>query len=70
MAKANQKQGYRLTTKHSELITLWPYNTLNKVALQLTYLDLPITSAAHKKDKITLPKAVAKENNRGLISSV
>jgi hypothetical protein len=31
---------------------------------------LPITSAAHKKDKITLPKAVAKENNRGSISSV
>jgi hypothetical protein len=31
---------------------------------------LPITGAAHKKDKITLPKAVAKENNRGSISSV
>ena len=31
---------------------------------------MPITSTAHKKDKITLPKAVAKENNRGSISSV
>jgi hypothetical protein len=31
---------------------------------------LPITSAAHKKDKITLPKAVVKENNRDLISLV
>ena len=31
---------------------------------------MPITGAAHKKDKITLPKAVAKENNRGSISSV
>ena len=31
---------------------------------------MPITSAAHKKDKITLPKAVAKENNRGSISLV
>jgi hypothetical protein len=25
---------------------------------------------AHKKDKITLPKAVVKENNQGLISLV
>jgi hypothetical protein len=31
---------------------------------------LPITSTAHKKDKITFPKAVVKENNRGLISLV
>jgi hypothetical protein len=31
---------------------------------------LPITGTAHKKDKITLPKAVVKENNRGLISLV
>jgi hypothetical protein len=31
---------------------------------------LPITGAAYKKDKITLPKAVAKENNRGSILSV
>ena len=59
-----------MTTKYSELITLWPHNTLNKVALQSTYPDLPITSTAHKKDKITLPKAVAKENNRGSISLV
>jgi hypothetical protein len=36
----------------------------------LTYPDLPTTSAAHKRDKITLPKAVAKENNRGLIALV
>jgi hypothetical protein len=36
----------------------------------LTYPDLPTTSATHKRDKITLPKAVAKENNRGLITSV
>ena len=59
-----------MTTKHGELTTLWPHNTLNKVASQLTYPDLPITGAAHKKDKITLPKAVAKENNRGSISLV
>jgi hypothetical protein len=31
---------------------------------------LPITGAAYKKDKITLPKVVVKENNRGLISLV
>jgi hypothetical protein len=31
---------------------------------------LPIISAAYKKDKITLPKVVAKENNRGSISLV
>ena len=31
---------------------------------------MPITSTAYKKDKITLPKAVVKENNRGLISLV
>jgi hypothetical protein len=31
---------------------------------------LPITSTAYKKDKITLPKAVVKENNRGSISLV
>jgi hypothetical protein len=31
---------------------------------------LPTTGIAHKKDKITLSKAVAKENNRGSISSV
>jgi hypothetical protein len=31
---------------------------------------LPITGAAYKKDKITLPKAVVKENNRGSISLV
>jgi hypothetical protein len=43
---------------------LWPHNTLNKVASQATYSDLPTTGIAHKKDKITLPKAVAKENNR------
>jgi hypothetical protein len=59
-----------LTTKHGELTTLWPHNTLNKVASQATHSDLPITGVAHKKDKITLPKAVAKENNRGSISSV
>jgi hypothetical protein len=31
---------------------------------------LPITGIAYKKDKITLPKAVVKENNRGSISLV
>jgi hypothetical protein len=36
----------------------------------LTYPDLPTTSAIYKRDKITLPKAVAKENNRGSITSV
>jgi len=59
-----------LTTKHGELTTLWPHSALNKVTSQSTYPDLPITGAAHKRDKITLPKAVAKENNRGSIASV
>ena len=36
----------------------------------MTYPDLPTTGATHKRDKITLPKAVAKENNRGSIASV
>ena len=36
----------------------------------MTYPELPITGAVHKKDKITLPKAVALENSRGSISSV
>jgi hypothetical protein len=56
-----------LTTKHSELTTLWPYSALNKITSQSTYPDLPTTGTTHKRDKITLPKAVAKENNRGLI---
>jgi hypothetical protein len=59
-----------LTTKHGELTTLWPHSALNKITSQSTYPDLPITGAAHKRDKITLPKAVAKENNRGSIASV
>ena len=58
-----------MTTKHGELTTLWPHSALNKITSQLTYPDLPTTSAAHKRDKITLPKAVAKENNRGSITS-
>jgi hypothetical protein len=36
----------------------------------LTYPDLPITGATHKRNKITLPKAVVKENNRGSIALV
>jgi hypothetical protein len=59
-----------LATKYGELTTLWPHTTLNKITSQSTYPDLPTTSAAHKRDKITLPKAVAKENNRGSITSV
>jgi hypothetical protein len=59
-----------LTTKYGELTTLWPHSALNKITSQSTYPDLPITGAAHKRDKITLPKAVAKENNRGSIASV
>jgi hypothetical protein len=59
-----------LTTKHGELTTLWPYSALNKIASQSTYPDLPTTGVTYKRDKITLPKAVAKENNRGLIASV
>jgi len=59
-----------LATKYGELTTLWPHTTLNKITSQSTYPDLPTTGAAHKRDKITLPKAVAKENNRGSITSV
>ena len=36
----------------------------------MTYPDLPTTSVIHKRDKIILPKAVVKENNRGLITLV
>ena len=36
----------------------------------MTYPDLPTTSITHKRDKITLPKAVIKENNRGSITLV
>jgi len=59
-----------LATKYGELTTLWPHTALNKITSQSTYPDLPTTSAAYKRDKITLPKAVAKENNRGSIASV
>ena len=59
-----------MTTKHGELTTLWPHSALNKITSQSTYPDLPTTGAAHKRDIITLPKAVAKENNRGLIASI
>ena len=70
LAKANKKQDYRLTTKYGELTTFWPHGTLNKVASQATYPGLPTTGAVHKKDKITLPKAVVIENNRGSIALV
>jgi hypothetical protein len=59
-----------LTTQYGELITLWPSNTLNKLASQGIYPDLPTIGAARKKDKITLNKAVAQQNNRGSIASV
>jgi hypothetical protein len=70
LAKANKKQGYRLTTKYGELTTLWPHGTLNKVASQATYPGLPTTGAVYKKDKITLPKAVVIKNNRLSIALV
>ena len=56
-------------TKHSELTTLWPAGTLNKLASQATY-ELPTSGADLKKDKITLPTVVAKENNRRSIVPV
>jgi hypothetical protein len=59
-----------LTTKHGELTTLWPYSALNKITSQSTYPELPTTSVTHKRDKITLSKAVVKENNRGSITLV
>jgi hypothetical protein len=59
-----------LATKYGELTTLWPYSTLNKITSQSTYPELPTTGVTYKKDKITLPKAVAKENNRSLIALV
>ena len=59
-----------MTTKHGELTTLWPHSALNKIASQSTYPDLPTTGVTYKRDKITLPKAIAKENNRGSIASV
>jgi hypothetical protein len=36
----------------------------------LTYPDLPTTGITHKRDKITLPKAVVKENNYSSIALV
>jgi hypothetical protein len=36
----------------------------------LTYPDLPTTGTTYKRDKITLPKAVVKENNCSSITSV
>ena len=59
-----------MATKYGELTTLWPHSALNKITSQLTYSELPTTSTSHKKDRITLPKAVAKENNRSSIASV
>ena len=47
-----------------------PSNTLNKLASQAIYSNLPTIRAACKKDKITLLKAVAIMNNCGLISLV
>jgi hypothetical protein len=47
-----------------------PSNTLNKLASQAIYSNLPTIKAARKKDKITLLKAIAIMNNRGSISSV
>jgi hypothetical protein len=48
-----------------------PFKTLNKLASQVMYASkLPTTSATRKNDRITLPKAVAKQNNRGSIASV
>jgi hypothetical protein len=57
-------------TIYGELTTLWPYSALNKITSQLTYSEILTTSVSYKKDRITLPKAVAKENNRGLIALV
>ena len=48
-----------------------PFKTFNKLASQAMYASkLPTTGATRKNDRITLPKAVAKENNRGSIASV
>ena len=59
-----------MATKYGKLITLWPYTALNKITSQSTYPDLSTTSIAHKRDKITLSKVVAKENNCGSIALV
>jgi hypothetical protein len=48
-----------------------PFKTLNKLASQAIYaFKLPTTSATRKNDRITLPKAVAKQNNRRSIASI
>ena len=44
-----------------------PSNTLNKLASQAIYSNLPTIRATCKKDKITLLKAVVIMNNRGSI---
>jgi hypothetical protein len=47
-----------------------PFNTLNKLAFQAIYSNLPTIGATCKNDKITLLKAVAMINNCGSISLV
>ena len=47
-----------------------PFNTLNKLAFQAIYSNLPTIRATCKNDKIILLKAVAIMNNCGLISLV
>jgi hypothetical protein len=57
-------------TLYGELTSLWPGKTLNKLASQEIYAELPTAKATRKNDRMTLPKAVAKANNRGSIASV
>jgi hypothetical protein len=56
--------------QYSKLIVFMPFNTLNKLAFQAIYSNLPTIGATCKNDKITLLKAVAMINNCGSISLV
>jgi hypothetical protein len=56
--------------QYSKLIVFMPFNTLNKLAFQAIYSNLPTIGATCKNDKITLLKAVAIINNCGSISLV
>ena len=59
-----------LVMQYSKLIVFMPFNTLNKLAFQAIYSNLPTIKATCEKDKIILLKAVAIMNNRSSISLV
>ncbi len=49
---------------------MYPANQLNKLPSQDMYANLPTEGAVLKKDKLSLNKAVAKQNERGAVSAI